>query len=111
MLITSRPDGHKLFLFIALLFICSCGARKSMFSDNSIQKGISKTDFIGKYGKPFSSSLEENGMEILEYKEVVDVREYTYVLSSKFYFKNSELVKMKQEENEPPCADQIRLRN
>ncbi len=111
MLITSKPNCHKLFLFIALLFICSCGARKSMFSDNSIHKGISKTEFIEKFGTPFSSSLEEDGMEILEYKEVVDVREYTYVLSSKFYFNNSELVKMKQEENEPPCANQIKLRN
>jgi hypothetical protein len=83
--------------------------RKSMFIKNDIDVGVTKSSFVKTYGPPFSSSIEENGVEVLEYKEVVDVKEYTYILSSKFYFKNSKLFKTVQEEKDPPCSERIRL--
>ncbi len=92
-----------IFLIAILTFSCA-GYRKTHFPITSIELGVTKEDFMHKFGIPFKSDVyrsENNLIEILSYKEAVDVSSYTYILTSVFTFKNSILVNMEQKEEYP----------
>jgi hypothetical protein len=62
---------------------------------------MDKEFVMKKFGKPFkTNSYTENqkSIDILYYKEIVDVSGYTYVLTSILFFENSILAKITQEE-------------
>lgn len=92
--------------FIIILFlsitICSCGGyRTTQFTSTSISLGMDKESVMKKFRKPFKINTyieNNNNIDILYYKEIVDVSSYTYVLTSILVFENSILTKISQEE-------------
>ena len=78
------------------------------FTLSTVRLGDSKKCILGKFGKPFSITLQED-LEVLFYKEVVDVSSYTYILTTKLTFKNSVLMQIDQIEEQIP--DKIEISN
>ena len=95
------------YLILCLLLInLSCaGYRTTHFTGNSIRVGMNKESVIKKFGNPFKTDAyaeNEKNIEILYYKEIVDVSSYTYVLTSILRFEDSILTKITQEEEFMP---------
>lgn len=90
-----------IILFISIILYSCAGYRTTQFTNKSINIGMDKESVMKKFGKPFkTNSYIENSknIDILYYKEVVDVSSYTYVLTSVLLFENSTLAKISQEE-------------
>lgn len=89
-----------LVLFLSIIFYSCAGYRVTKFSTNSIRIGDNKELVIEQFGNPFK--VEKNkSLEVLYYKEAVDVSNYTYILTTILTFENSVLVKMEQKEEIP----------
>ena len=89
-----------LCLLSMTLYSCA-GYRTTQFTSNSICIGMNKESVIKKFGKPFKTDSypeDKKNIEILYYKEIVDVSSYTYALTSILLFENSILTKITQEE-------------
>ena len=91
-----------LILCLLLINLYSCaGYRTTHFTSNSVSIGMNKESAIKKFGKPFktdSYAADKKNIDILYYKEIVDVSSYTYMLTSILLFENSILTKITQEE-------------
>ncbi len=89
-------------LSLLVLFGCSsCLSGSTRFSNREIQLGATKASIIEKYGIPFKENMHiENGdtIEVLSYKEKLFINWNQYIVSTYFYFKNSELFKKEQME-------------
>ena len=92
---------------IGIIF-SSCGsifdvATTSRFSDGSVSLGISKDDFIAKYGKPFQFNFfhDEDGTlnEELIYKEKIFYEYDWHMINTLFIFEDGELVSQEQIED------------
>ncbi len=95
-----------LILCLLLINLYSCaGYRTTHFTSNSIRVGMNKESVIKKFGDPFKTDTydeNEKHIEILYYKEIVDVSSYTYALTSILRFEDSILTKITQEEEFMP---------
>lgn len=95
-----------LILCLLLINLYSCaGYRTTHFTTNSVSLGMKKESIIKKFGVPFktdSYAENEKGIEVLYYKEIVDVSSYTYVLTSILLFEDTILTKITQEEEFMP---------
>ncbi|WP_423128665.1 hypothetical protein [Gaoshiqia sp. Z1-71] len=91
-------------LLLVGLYSCA-GYRTTQFTSNSVCIGMNKESVVKKFGKPFKTDTyteDKKNIEILYYKEIVDVSSYTYVLTSILLFENSILTKITQEEEYIP---------
>ena len=86
-----------LLLFMSLLFSgCYMSNTVSDFVKTDIELGITKDDFIKKFGEPYSINKEVNKagdyQEVLFYKEEL-YREAWYIVTTSFVFVNGKLEK------------------
>lgn len=86
-----------LLLFMSLLFSgCYMSKTVSDFVKTDIELGITKDDFIKKFGEPYSINKEVNKagdyQEVLFYKEEL-YREAWYIVTTSFVFLNGKLEK------------------
>lgn len=105
-----------LTLTTCLIFMLSgcAGYRSTQFEYGTIKTGMDKAEIIQKYGSPFKADVkQENGQlnEMLRYKEAVDVGLYTYILTTDLYFLNSKLIKIEQQESDPPGSNVVVEKN
>ncbi len=94
---------HLKLLVICMLFLSSCGVLvpvpnvNSKFTSENVKLGMSKEEFILKFGKPFKESFMIDGNkvrhDVLYYKEAMG---YQYVLNTIFRFENDILVSQEQ---------------
>lgn len=85
------------FLSLSLLFSgCYMSKTMSEFVKTNVELGITKDDFIKKFGEPYSinKGTNENGdyQEVLFYKEQL-YREDWYIVTTSFVFVNGKLEK------------------
>ncbi|PTN07244.1 hypothetical protein [Mangrovibacterium marinum] len=94
------------FFILTLLILASCaGYRTTSLGSVAQHLGVDRDYIIAKYGSPFkveAYTKDNNAIEILSYKEVVDVESYSYILTSDLYFENNILLKISQQEDVPP---------
>ena len=80
--------------------MCNCYSSKhiSTFSANHVELGMSKQNFIFKYGKPFNQETQYNKENQLEekifYKKELNSGGW-YAVTTCFTFQNSRLIKQK----------------
>ena len=94
---------------ILFLFLCSCYTKKqiSRFTTSKVELGITKSDFLTKFGQPFSQTqsftLENELEEKLYYKEKFNLsalyKEAGFIVTTIFTFQNSKLVKQEIKED------------
>ncbi|WP_055096008.1 hypothetical protein [Gabonia massiliensis] len=90
---------QQLFIWYISLFLlggCYTNKQASKFVTSAISLGISKQDFLAKYGLPFSQEMNynDNGQkeEKLLYKEELYKGSW-YIVTTSFTFQNSKLIK------------------
>lgn len=89
---------HLFIWYISLFLLGGCYTNKqaSKFATSAIDLGISKQDFLAKYGLPFSQEMNynDNGQkeEKFLYKEELYKGSW-YIVTTSFTFQNSKLVK------------------
>ena len=98
-----------LILFLCITALCSCYTKKqiSRFTTSKVELGITKSDFLAKFGQPFSqtqSFIHENELEEkLYYKEKFNLsalyKETGFIVTTIFTFQNSKLVKQEIKED------------
>lgn len=93
--------------FFILLFNSCAGYRTTKITTNIINVGDKKEFVLKKLGKPFKIDSKK-GSDVLYYKEVVDVSNYTYILTTELTFENSILVKIEQKEEQTPDKLEIK---
>lgn len=100
---------YLIIFMLAATFYSCIGSRGTKFTDKSISIGMDKESVIKKFGNPFKTNVYTSNnkkIEILYYKEVVDVISYlsghTFVLTSILYFEDSILTSIRQEEEHLP---------
>jgi hypothetical protein len=105
---------YKLVIF-ALLILTSCaGYRTTSMGAITQHMGVDRDYIINKYGTPFkvdAYSKNNKEIEIISYKEVVDVGPYTYILTTNLYMENNKLIKVTQQEDVPPNRTVISTNN
>ena len=92
-----------LVLFLCIISLCSCYTKKqiSRFTTGKVELGISKSNFLAKFGQPFSqtqSFTHRNELEEkLYYKEKFNLsalyKETGFIVTTIFTFQDSKLVK------------------
>lgn len=87
-----------LFLLVcsALLYGCGVTRQTSKFSVDTIELGITKKDFLDKWGKPFSQDRLLTSSNDLEEKLYYNEKMYIgdwYIVTTAFTFRNSKLIK------------------
>lgn len=92
-----------LFLIIISVALSSCAFtyRTTKFTPNDMYIGMDKELVLKTFGTPFKSSRyvdQGKNMEILHYKEIVEVMAYDYDLTTILLFENSKLIKITQED-------------
>lgn len=98
-----------LILFLCITALCSCYTKKqiSRFTTSKVELGITKNDFLTKFGQPFSktqSLTHENELEEkLYYKEKFNLsalyKETGFIVTTIFTFQDSKLVKQEIKED------------
>lgn len=95
-------------LAITFFILAACaGYRTTGMSSVTEYLGAAKSDIINKYGTPFKTeAYTENDklIEVISYKEAVDVGPYTYILTTNLQFVDNKLVRVKQVEDAPPTG-------
>lgn len=106
--------SNRIFLILTacLLFMLSgcAGYRTTQFKYGTLKIGADKAEILERYGAPFRADVIEenessNGM--FRYKEPVDVGSCTYIMTTDLYLVNSKLVKVEQNESDPPCSNVV----
>lgn len=97
---------HILLLMAVTTLLCGCGTvqKASKFTEQDIELGMTKNDFLNKCGRPFSqernfTSLNEQE-EKLYYKEQI-YKEQWYVVTTVFTFRDSKLISQEIVKEEP----------
>jgi len=95
-----------LLLFLSVLALCSCkdteiphDDRITKFTSEMIYIGMPKNLVIQAFGEPLSRdsySEDSKRIDILCYKEIVDVGDYPYILTTTLYFNNNILGRIEQ---------------
>ena len=99
----TQKKNRFIFLAITSLLLMGCASlkSKSIFTSDNIKLGITKTEIIDKYGKPYKESFSYDDNKVLQeelcYKEELYIKGW-YVINTVFHFENSRLVSQKQEE-------------
>lgn len=106
---------NTLLLALCIFSLTSCSVvsipRTSNFSLESCQPGLTRTDIVTKFGKPFKQSFFYDAsqalIEILQYKESIYNTNRWHELNTTLQFKNERLISFEQAEEKPVYYDSI----
>jgi hypothetical protein len=94
-------------VFFAIVLLGSCQdndntpqKRTTKFTSEAIYIGMQKKLVIEAFGEPFnmdSYSVDSKRIDILYYKEIVDIDAYPHILTTILYFGNGDLETINQE--------------
>lgn len=98
--------NSKFFSLCILILLSSCaGYRVTKFNPNALLLGTNKNVIVEKFGTPFKTDRyveNDKKIEVIYYKEAVDVSSYTYILTTILTFEDNLLVKVNQKEDPTP---------
>ena len=86
-------------LFLCITALCSCHTKKqiSRFTTDKVELGISKSNFLAKFGQPFSQTQSfTHGNEL---EEKLYYKETGFIVTTIFTFQDSKLIKQEIKED------------